>query len=161
MAKDLTQAEKATNSETMKHILQVQYFIIKIIEELNKRGLAHDRTKLDSPEVEMFTKYTPKLAKTEYGSEEYTQFLKELKPALDHHYAKNRHHPEHYPDSVNGMNLVDIIEMLCDWKAATYRQHNGNILQSIEKNKERFGLSDQLAQILQNTVEYFDMSKDN
>ena len=30
-----------------------------------------------------------------YGSDEYKACLTEMKPALDHHYAANRHHPEH------------------------------------------------------------------
>jgi len=33
------------------------------------------------------------------------------------------------------------------------RHNDGDIMKSIEINKERFGLSDQLAQILRNSVE--------
>jgi len=39
---------------------------------------------------------TPKLAGSTYGSEEYKAFLGQMKPALDHHYAVNDHHPEHF-----------------------------------------------------------------
>lgn len=31
------------------------------------------------------------------------------------------------------MNLIDIVEMFCDWKAASERQLDGNLLKSIEK----------------------------
>lgn len=40
------------------------------------------------------------------------------------------------------MNLIDIVEMLADWKASSERQQNGNLLTSIEINAERFNISD-------------------
>ena len=55
------------------------------------------------------------------------------------------------------MSLIDLLEMLCDWSAATKRHDDGDILKSIEKNKTRFGLTDQLAQILRNTVEHMEL----
>lgn len=51
-----------------------------------------------------------------------------------------------------GMSLLDVIEMLADWKAAGMRHANGNITQSLEINRKRFGISEQLFMILQNTV---------
>lgn len=51
------------------------------------------------------------------------------------------------------MNLVDIVEMMCDWISSSQRHADGNILKSIEINKGRFGLSDQMTSILQNTAE--------
>jgi rubrerythrin len=52
---------------------------------------------------------------------------------------------------VSGMTLLDVIEMLCDWKAAGERHADGSITKSLEINKKRFGISDQLASILDNT----------
>jgi hypothetical protein len=89
-----------------------------MINELSKRAVNHDKSKLESPEKEIFEEYTPKLKGTTYGSEEYKEFLKEMKPALDHHYANNRHHPEHFKNGVNDMNLFDLLEMAADWLAA-------------------------------------------
>jgi hypothetical protein len=51
------------------------------------------------------------------------------------------------------MNLIDLVEMLCDWKAASERHNDGNIKKSIEINTARFGLSWQLAKILENTAD--------
>ena len=42
--------------------------------------------------------------------------------------------------------------MFFDWKAATERHDTGNIFKSIEINKERFKLSDQLCDIMINTA---------
>jgi hypothetical protein len=39
-----------------------------------------------------------------------------------------------------------------DWKAATLRHADGDILKSIEINQKRFGYSDDLKEIFKNTV---------
>ena len=138
--------------ETVKHIHKVRELLYAMIVELDKRARLHDLSKLESPEAEIFGEYTPELAKTEYDSPEYKELLKKVQVAIDHHYANNRHHPEHWPHGINDMTLIDLVEMLVDWKAATARNKNGNIKTSIEKNTKRYGMSDQLAQIMQNTV---------
>lgn len=142
--------------DTIRHIENVRKYLRFIIDRLITRGVEHDRLKLESPEVEIFTEYTPKLAQSTYGSEEYHTFLKEMDVALQHHYANYRHHPEHFECGINDMNLVDIVEMLCDWKAASMRHNDGNLLKSIEINARRFGYDDQLKQILINTAKLFD-----
>lgn len=144
--------EVNSKAETYKHILTVQEYINKVLVELIKRGHAHDQSKLQSPEVEIFEEHTPKLAKLEYDSPEYKQSLKDIKPALDHHYANNRHHPEYFNNGIKDMNLVDLLEMLVDWMAASKRQNNGNIRTSIDKNQIRFKYGDELKQILINTL---------
>jgi len=151
--KSLTLEEQATNAATLHHIGVVQSIIHKVVKELLDRADIHDQSKLESPEVELFTEWTPKLASSTYGSSEYESFRKAMAPALAHHYAKNRHHPEHFKNGVNDMSLVDLIEMFCDWKAATMRHNDGNIRKSIEHNANRFGLSPQLVKILENTVD--------
>jgi hypothetical protein len=141
--------------ETSKHINCVQKNISIFIKELVDRSLQHDLSKLESPEVEIFGEYTPELEKTEYGSEKYKELLDKVKPAIDNHYAKNRHHPEHHKNGVNDMDLVDLIELLSDWYAATLRNKNGNIRKSLEINSKRYDLSPQLVKILENTVEKY------
>lgn len=142
--------------ETQKHIENVRKYIRFFNDKLTTRGVEHDRLKLESPEVEIFTEYTPKLASVTYGSDEYNDFLKEMDVALQHHYANYRHHPEHFAKGINDMNLIDIVEMLCDWQAAAMRQHDGNLLKSIEANAQRFGCGVQLKQIFINTAKLFD-----
>ena len=139
-------------SETLTHIKQVASFINKIVLNLNIRAFDHDQSKLESPEREIFDEYTPRLRDTTYGSDKYNGYLKEMKVALDHHYKQNRHHPEHHENGVKDMNLIDLIEMLCDWKAATMRHADGDIMKSIEHNQKRFGYSNELASIFKNTI---------
>lgn len=142
--------------ETIKHIERVRYYIRLITNKLITRGVNHDKIKLESPEIEIFTEYTPQLAEMQYGSEEYKTCLEKMRPALEHHYANSRHHPEHFVNGISDMNLIDIIEMLCDWKASSERQQDGNLLKSIEINAERFGYDGQLKQILINTAKLID-----
>lgn len=138
--------------DTLLHIKRVNELLINGASELIKRANVHDNSKMESPEKELFDKYTPKLKNSTYGSDEYKEFLKGLKVALDHHYANNTHHPEHYKNGVNGMDLFDLIEMFFDWKAAGERHSDGNIYKSIEINQKRFNISDQLVDIFNNTA---------
>jgi hypothetical protein len=148
----LTLEEQATNYITMRHIERVRNYLNMVISNLITRGENHDQSKLEQPEVELFTKYTPKLAVTTFGSEEYNQYKKEMGVALEHHYARNSHHPEHHKNGINDMSLLDLIEMLVDWKAASERHNDGNILKSIEYNGQRFEMSPQLIRIFENTA---------
>jgi len=148
--------EQKTRHETQEHINNVRMFLEIIMHQIIERAKNHDRTKLEEPEFSTFVEYTPKLKDSTYGSPEYKEFLKGMEVALDHHYAHNRHHPEFFENGIDGMDLVDLIEMMCDWKAATLRHDNGDINKSIEINTERFNLSPQLVNILKNTIKIFE-----
>jgi hypothetical protein len=121
--------------------------------ELYSRAEEHDTSKTEPPEVAFFDEYTPKLNGLTYGSAAYRQCLSEMKPAIIHHYQANRHHPEHFSNGISGMNLIDLIEMLCDWLAATKRHADGDIFKSIEINAQRFGYDTVLASLLRNTAQ--------
>lgn len=190
-----------SRTDTIDHINAVRNFMRIVIDNLQKRAQHHDKSKLESPEKEAFDVLTPRLKGLTYGSDEYRACLKEMKPAIEHHYANNSHHPEHYkywrcpicegvfPDDaappsvyenngeplrfcpnccangvifeatvypttgIYGMDLLDVVEMLCDWKAAGMRHADGDILKSLEINRERFKMSDQLYRIFKNTIE--------
>lgn len=116
-------------------------------------GEAHDQSKLLPPEVSLFTEMTPRLSAVTYQGPEYKEMLKELEPALRHHYANNPHHPEHYLHGVDDMDLFHIGEMCCDWKAASERHHDGNVRHSLEKNQERFAINAPLQRVLAATME--------
>lgn len=138
--------------DTFKHIQTVQKYFCRCIQDLIERQRVHDQSKLVEPELPIFDEYTPKLKTSTYGSEEYKGFLEGMKVALDHHYANNSHHPEHWENGINDMSLFDVIEMVCDWMAACERHDDGDIEKSLEINQKRFGYSDELKQIMRNTV---------
>lgn len=139
-------------AQTLAHIREVQRILGRAIRLLSDAQDNHDNSKLESPEIEIFTEWTPRLATSTYDSAEYRAMLAAIKPALDHHYASNRHHPEWHANGIRGMDLMDLLEMICDWCAAAKRHNDGNVMRSIEVNKDRFSYSEELAQILRNTV---------
>lgn len=142
-----------SKADTLLHIKRVSQLLNEAAIKLIERGNSHDNSKLSEPEKSEFDRLTPLLKTLTYGSEEYKASLTELQVALKHHYANNSHHPEHYENGVNGFDLFDLMEMFFDWKAATERTKGGNIYKSIEHNKKRFDLSEQVCQIFMNTAE--------
>lgn len=137
--------------DTLEHIAKVQERMTEVIGLLLRRAVVHDRSKLQEPEKSGYDQLQTRLQDVQYGSDEYRAALVEASETIQHHYAANSHHPEHYPDGVAGMSLLDVIEMVCDWKAASERTQNGSLAQSLGYNIHRFGLSPQLASIIENT----------
>lgn len=142
----------AVNCKTREHIQNVGKRIHLMVKLLLDRADQHDSSKLEEPELSYFVAATPKLASITYGSPEYRAAMDEIRPAIEHHTANNRHHPEHWKNGIDDMNLVDLLELLCDWSASSKRGKNGNILKSIEMNADRFDISPQLRRILENTA---------
>ena len=150
----LTLEQQACNADTREHIARVQQLLNKVAIALLQRGEIHDQSKLKTPEVEVFTVYTPLLATTVYGSAEGERIKKEMASCLEHHYANNRHHPQHFKNGIEDMDLIDIVEMYCDWKASSERHNTGNIRKSIEINANKFGMPPMLVKIFENTVDF-------
>lgn len=148
-----------SKADTLDHIEKVGKNIATVIIHLLGRSETHDRSKLQNPEKAYFDKWTPKLSGVTYGSNEYREMLQMMRPAIDHHQENNRHHPEFHQDGINSMNLIDIVEMICDWMAAAERQGDGDVRRSIRINQERFDMSPQLAAILQNTIDFIENPK--
>jgi hypothetical protein len=140
--------------DTYEHIHEVQKRLAQATQRLTDRALEHDRTKLESPEIEGYDRLQDIVrSDIAYGSPEYRAMFAPIKPAIRHHYDHNSHHPEHYSNGVRGMSLLDLLEMVCDWSAASLR-HKGDFRESISTiSKERYGLSDELVAILLHTVD--------
>ena|SRR5687768_18534133 len=142
-----------SNAATRKHIVRVQQLITDTMVNLLARAGTHDASKLQEPEASGYAALSARLEDIIYGSEEYKQALMEAKHVIDHHYAHNTHHPEHWQKGIDDMSLLDILEMLCDWKAAGERtKHGGSIEHSITYNSTHFQISPQLTAILFNTA---------
>lgn len=129
------------------HRNKIQEEINIFCKNLQHRATIHDLSKLKSPEFEIFKEYAPKLKYFNFGSDEYKQCLADMKPALDHHYANNSHHPEYHENGIKDMNLLDIFEMFCDWKVVAE-----DMKSSLDICQERFKFSDELKQIFLNSI---------
>lgn len=139
-------------AETMRHILTVRALLLGCIGTLVDCANDHDCSKLQPPEDVAYAIFTSRLEGVTYGSKEYRTCLREMGPALQHHYRHNRHHPEFHKDGIRGMDLFDLIEMLCDWKAATLRHLDGNMERSLKINAKRFQMPPALVRLLVNTL---------
>ena len=141
-----------SQKDTVAHIMRVRKLLFMAREEIMRRGIEHDKSKLCPAEKAGFDEYTPLLKELTYGSKEYLKVFDKLEEVHEHHYEHNSHHPEHYgADGMNGFDLFDLIEMFFDWCAATERHADGNITRSIIYNTSRFQMPPMLANILHNT----------
>jgi hypothetical protein len=142
--------------DTLRHSLRVAELMGELIKELLDRSVRHDLSKTREPERAVYDEFVPRLRATAYGSVEHRNLVDAMGEGLRHHHAHNRHHPEHFADGVNGMTLVDLIEMLADWKASTERTSpHGDLAASLAINRERFGIAPQLMDVLANTARHF------
>lgn len=134
-----------------KHKAWVAYYLAGFCLHLAWRAIVHDTSKFRPSEAKGFADNIPELRGTTYGSDEYGRLMERLAPYIRLHYSRNSHHPEHYEEGVRGMDLLDVVEMHYDWKASTRKHADGDIIKSINHNKDRFGMSDDLHRILLNT----------
>lgn len=144
-----------STDDTKRHIEIVRYFMYEVIFDLTKRSTNHDKSKFEEPEKSIYDEYTPLLRDLTYGSQEYKDTVAKMGEGVQHHYKHNRHHPEHFENGIDEMNLADVIEMVCDWKAASRRHADGDVWASLEINRKRFGISEQLFSVIKNTVRDF------
>lgn len=135
------------------HKYLVLQYLNPIIQELIKRGEEHDNSKFGEDEFPIIVASIADFQKHPYGSPEYDAMRLKYVNAFAIHHKKNRHHPEHFPEGVDGMTLMDLVEMLCDWKAASLRTRgDGTIQKSLAIASEKYKLSPQLIKILENTA---------
>ena len=138
--------------DTMSHIDNINSVLrILIITQLYERAYNHDASKLQSPEKEMYDKYIPLLRTAKYGTPEYMKIRNDMqKDGLDHHFQVNRHHPEHFKNKVNDMNLIDFIEMVADWFAASLRSDT-SFMDGLAGNVKKYELPEMIVNIIKNT----------
>lgn len=141
-----------STTDTQEHITLVQARVQDVIVRLAERARIHDASKLEEPEKWLLDQLGSQKNLPTYGSPEERARFDALAEFRKHHYATNDHHPEHTDRGFQGMSLLSLAEMLCDWQAAGARHVGGDIWQSLKFNRERFGISDELFAILENTV---------
>lgn len=148
-----------SKGDTLDHIQTVRDYLGRVAKEFIDRAANHDTSKLNWFEKEAYDEYVPALRNCEFGSDEYKSILEKMGPHLKYHYMCNPgHHPEAHPAGINDMNLFDLVEMLFDWKAANARSKQ-ELFESLEIQKDRYKISDQLFKIMVNTFIYCDQIK--
>lgn len=145
-------SREASLFDTIDHIQKVQWYLAQIIENLQSRALMHDKSKLMPPELDGYAGLADAVKGFPYGTDEYRAAFEPFKKIIRHHYDANDHHPEHFQDNdIRRMNLLQVVEMVTDWKAASTRRDD-TLLKSLDVSFKRFGIDDQLAWIIRNTI---------
>lgn len=151
---DFEVAKMRARAVTKSHIARVQALMADFEAKLHDRACFHDESKFSEVEIEPLARMQMLIdreGQAPYGSQEYKRRTAMLGPMLEHHYENNSHHPEHYPEGVDGMDLLDVVEMFFDWKAASERGEESAM--NLTAACERFRVSPQLQRIFENTAD--------
>ena len=147
---------------TDRHRARVYELMRKFADELVQRGLAHDMSKYEPEELIPLARMQDLIDReghAQYGTAEYKRRTDLLGDMTAHHYAANSHHPEHYENGISGMDLLDLVEMFLDWKAASER--GGDSVLRLIPAREKYQISPQLFHILRNTADRLGFSTDS
>ena len=125
------------------HREKVKDLCFEFAEALKERGLLHDLSK-ETDEIEARGFSVVKSAP--YGTQEYVENLENIKESVFRHYENNRHHPEHFENGIRGMNLLDLVEMVMDWKSF------GDAKEHLSRQIKRFDIGEDLASIIWNSL---------
>ena len=109
-------------------------------------------SKLQQLEFDAFVSTREKFKKANYGSPEYQECIELIKPAVEHHHKNNRHHTSFHEHGINDMTLIDVIEMLADWRAAARRSPDKKLIDTLEYAKKKYKIDEQLFKVIQNTL---------
>ena len=104
-----------------RHIAFVRLALTVVGQELERRGLAHDASKMLDDEFAGFARINAAARINKFGSPEYSASMDRERPTIDQHFARNTHHPEYFACFDAGgaeMGFLDVIEMVCDWWGA-------------------------------------------
>lgn len=144
-----------TINSIQKHKSSVKEKVAYLSNKLKERAEKHDDSKLETPELNWLIDMDREPRYT-YGTPEYFDKMKRWQKFFDHHYKRNRHHPDHFANGVHDMNLVDLCEYCCDIISYYDEMHPEDAIKTIEAQKERFGFDNQLSDVLKNTLlDYF------
>ena len=139
---------------TIKHKALLMVYLSRFALRLIWRGVIHDYSKFSIFEGMSYGEVLPEFKNVKYGTSEYDDLLKKFQPAIDHHYKYNKHHPQHFENGYTDMSLLDLTEMFFDWKAASRKKiGTGSLKKSLPINAKRFGMSEDIVKIMNNSLE--------
>lgn len=130
--------KKDCTSFVRRHQAYVKKWGGKIIDQLSHRFENHDENKLSPDEKPFYDLWTSHSLTDE-----------QRRAVHEHHNRTSRHHPEGFKKGVNGMNLIDILEMVVDWMAWADAQ---GMWVGVDHLAQKFGIEPQLAAVILNTV---------
>lgn len=148
-------------ADTRKHQQLVAESMMACVKRLIDKAISHDNSKFSEKEKPFYMDpvWVLNNENIEYGSERYKETYRKMGPGWDHHSHNNDHHPEFFEnfavqtlnDPIRAMDLFALLEMLCDWIAASKRKGNSSAF-ALEAMKKKYQVDEQLEAILRNTL---------
>jgi len=131
------------NERIWDHQERVASTMRDISNDIEDRGDSHDSSKFSEEEYLGFVELFGADFSMDVRSKEYQDIVTNAKTScIQAHYKNNRHHPEHHAN-VADMTLLDLIEMVCDWKGASKSlRHKGGFRDNLAYLKQRKGLTE-------------------
>ncbi len=137
------------------HKTKMEEKLIKSSEELFKRAKEHDNDKLENKEIyQTYKKYFPELKKIPFGTREYFEFEKKNFAKAHQIHAQNRHHFYSRKNTLDDINLFDLIEVVIDISESAKQYGNEDKIMESLKNKQVFNY--ELEELVKNTIKYLD-----
>lgn len=134
------------------HRYYVNFFLSKTVQAIMLRAALHDVSKYSDSEFPGFRAATYYVYGP-WGKENIPDAVKEkLQESIDLHHKNNDHHPEYFPYGIEDMDLIQLLELAVDWKAAMIRHGNVDIDENIRVGQKKFGYPDFFAKILKTTL---------
>lgn len=121
------------------------------------RGTCHDHSKLHEEEYQGFVDLFAADSDMDVRSKEYQDIVTDAKTScIQAHYKNNRHHPEHHAN-IEDMTLLDLIEMVCDWKAtSSSKRHKRSFEENLTHLKKQKGLTERQCYVIDLIVTWID-----
>ena len=126
-------------ARAMRHIMMVQRLLRHVARQLLDRADNHDLSKLAPDELGGMIEIDAIADKLGLNSPEYMAALSG--EAIKLHWRRHSHHPEYHLNRVEGMDIFDLIEMVCDWKVANQVRGHPEWKKSVDMMAERLSLS--------------------
>ena len=123
----------------LRHIMTVQGLLRRVARQLLNRADDHDLSKLAPDELGGMIEIDAIADRCGLNSPEYMAALSGK--AIKLHQSRYPHHPEYHSNGVEDMGIFDLIEMVCDWKAANQLRGHPEWEKSVDMMAERLSLS--------------------
>jgi hypothetical protein len=137
------------NSESLRALLAM----VPLMRQLLHRALVHDLSKFNPDESGLMSQKIHLKKRTDYtDKKEYQKQLDFIGSSLKEHFKRNSHHPEHHEKGVQGMNWLDLMELLIDWWASSHSNANGNPFKSLASAGKKYEVPAEICEVFWNIL---------
>ena len=129
----------------------VQDKLSTVARELISRGRTHDNSALGSPEIEVYHRFFLEYQKYKIGDPRKDEVFTQMAEAIGHHFQYNDHHPEHFENGINDMDLIRLMQFTADIMSWS-EQEQIDIFEILPMIRDKCGMTDQVYNLICNTI---------